>query len=409
MKNSPVHWSHRSAAIVLMVLQPLIGWPMYTLAAETSAAQGNPSPVRSVNQPSPEKVQPLLEPQPTVTVNRTVPEVEGPAGFQLSDKPSDEEITQCGLFSEPLVPMTSVSDAQENQDLSTVLHLYANRKDADDVSALTTFCKQHPDSRWRVAVLYNLAHIYYFQGYYSKALANWDEAWHGAKAASDVTAVALANQTLAQLARMNARIGRTDRLEELLKESASRQIAGSAAQVLANLKDALVLMKIDPGHSFLCGPLALAEIRRSQHISDTGDHNIAAAQSTYKGCSFNQVANLAAAAGMKYQIARRDPGAAIITPAVVHWKLGHFAALVKEDHGKYLSKDLTFKNNLWLTRAAIDEEASGYFLVPQGLLPTGWHTVAAGEVADVWGCGGTDGYDPGGETPFDPGCGCGGG
>ena len=402
MKNSSVHWSHLSAAIALMTLPSLLGWPLYALASQAPTAQGTPAPVRSVNQP-------LSEIEPTVIVNRTVPQVQGPTGFQLSENPADRDITDCGLFSEPLVPMTSLAMGVDNRELSIALHHYASRKDADDVSALTSFCADHPDSRWRVGVLFNLGKIYYFQGYYSKALTTWDEAWNEGKSVTEVGAAALVNQTLAQLARMNARIGRTIRLAELLKESDSRKIIGSAAQVLNNLKDALVLMETDPGHSFLCGPLALAEIRRSEHISDVGDQKIAAAESTYKGCSFIQVANLAAAAGMKYQLAKRDPGTPVITPAVVHWKLGHFAALVKEARGKYLSKDLTFKNNLWLTRATIDAEASGYFLVPVGPLPEGWHPVASAEVANVWGCGGTDGYDPGGETPFDPGCGCGGG
>ena len=402
MKSSRVYWSHRSTALVLMILQPLVGWPFYTLATEVYASQQT----TPVVQPS---KQLELQCEPEFVVNRTLPQVEAPAGFQLSLTPTDEEITQCGLFSEPLVPMRSGVGVSGNDALAVALHRYASRNDLDDVSALTGFCAEHRDSRWRAGVLYNLGKIYYFQGYYSKALATWDEAWQESKSATDVAAVALANQTLVELARMNARIGRTARLEGLLSESASRQLIGSAAQVLVNLKDALSLMKHDPGHSFLCGPLALAEIRRSQHISDAGDQKIAAAESTSKGCSFVQVANLAEAAGMKYQIAKRDPGAEVITPAVVHWKLGHFAALVKEDHGKYLAKDLTFKSNLWLTQKAIDEEASGYFLVPAGPLPTGWQPVAPALVANVWGCGGTSGYDPGGETPFDPGCGCGGG
>src|ERR1700747_3012445 len=98
MKNSPVHWSHRSVAIVLMAFQPLVGWPLYTLATEAFASQGEASSVPSTSQPSPE---------PVVSVNRTLPRVEGPTGFQLTEKPTDQEITECGLFSEPLVPMTS--------------------------------------------------------------------------------------------------------------------------------------------------------------------------------------------------------------------------------------------------------------------------------------------------------------
>jgi RHS repeat-associated protein len=410
MKTPSICWSDRRTAIVLILLQPLIGWPLYTLAAEGSS----PKPtlkslvVQSVNLPLPSASQ--ESPAPTVIVNRTVPQVEAPSGFKLGQNPSDEEITRCGLFSEPLVPMMRSAEKVDNLALSSALNQYATRNSAEDVSALTGFCAQYPQSRWRVALLYNLAKIYYFEGYYSKALASWEEAWDRGETATDAAAIALVNQAFAELGRMNARLGRTARLEALLKEGQSREFLGSSAQEVVDSKDALALMKHDPDHSFRCGPLALAQIRASQHLVDpVGDQKIRAAKSTSQGCSLLQVANLAESAGMKYQAAKRDPGTPLITPAVVHWKLGHYAALVKEDHGKYLAKDLTFNNNLWLSGQAIEEEASGYFLVPEGPLPTGWHPLAAAQVADIWGCGATTGNQTGGETTDDSGCGCGGG
>ena len=386
-----------------MCVQPVIGWPSYLLAAEEAVPN---SSVQSVTAQTVNRT--TVSPTPVV-VNRTEPEVEIPAGFKLAENPLDEEVTECGALSEPLVPMTRASDGKDNAELAMALYRYMRRTAARDVSALVEFCAQNSKSRWRVAVLHNLGKLYYFQGYYSKALATWEEAWQEGKNATDGGAVALVNQTFAEVGRMNARLGRIARLEELVQESASRQFLGGSAEAIVNLKDALALMKHDPGHSFRCGPLALAEIRASQHLSDAGDQKIAAEESTNKGCSFMQVANLAAAAGMKYQLAKRDPGAAVITPAVVHWKVGHYAALVKADHGKYLAKDLTFQNNLWLSQAAIDEEASGYFLVPQGRLPEGWHPVTTTQIADIWGCGQTNNNTPGGESGDDPGAGCGGG
>ncbi|MBV8278127.1 MAG: hypothetical protein JO170_23095, partial [Verrucomicrobia bacterium] len=343
---------------------------------------------------------------PTVTVNRKPPQVEAPSGFKLPDDPTDGQITQCALFSEPLVAMTSVCDPKENTDLSLALHRYVSRTDPDDVSALMNFCQRHPQSRWRVGLLYNLGKIYYFQGYYSRVLTLWEEAWNAGKTATGAGAVALVNQTVAELGRMYARLGRVASLEALLKEVAIRQFIGGSAAEIVNLKDALALMKHDPGHSFRCGPLALAEIRATQHLSDAGNQKIVAEESTSKGCSLLQVANLAAAAGMNYQIAKRDPGAPVITPAVVHWKVGHYAALVQEKNSKYLSKDLTFQDNIWLSREALDAEASGYFLVPAGPLPAGWHLVTPDQVANVWGCGQTSGNQGGGESNSDPGCGC---
>jgi RHS repeat-associated protein len=421
MKNSQLRWSHRSTAILLMLLQPLVGWPLYTLTAETVGAgsgrsvsasanlEPNSSPKSELGQPTNFPSATTEEaPTPTVNVNRKIPTVQAPSGFKLSQNPTDEEITRCGLFSEPLVPMTSSSAGNDNVDLSAALHRYASRTTAIDASALTEFCEQHQQSRWRVGVLYNLGHIYYYQGRYSKALTAWDDAWKDGKTATDPAAVALANQTFAALGGMNGRLGRTSRLEELLQEADQRKFLGSSAQEVADLRDALALMKYDPGHSFRCGPLALAEIRRSQHITDAGDQVIRAEKSTSKGCSFVQVANLAAAAGMEYQLAKRDPGARVITPAVVHWKVGHYAALVQEKNGKYLAKDLTFQNNIWFTCETLDEEASGYFLVPKGPLPDGWHPIKPAEVADVWGCGPVNSTLPGGETTNDPPAICGG-
>ena len=425
MKNYQLRWSHRSTAIILMLLQPLIGWPLFTLAdtvgmkpAETvglakSGSRSSVLPVVNQNETPPAKSQTnpsrdllfsiaQVSPTPAVTVNHTTPQVEGPSGFKLSENPTDEEITRCGIFSEPLVPMMQSTQSEDNGVLSDALHRYATRINAEDVSALTEFSEQHRQSRWRVGILYNLAHIYYFQGRYSRALASWDEAWKQGKTATDPAAEALANRTLAALGQMNGRLGRTSQVEELLEEADTRQFIGSSAQEIADLRDALARMKHDPAHSFRCGPLALSEIRRDQHISDAGDELIRAEESTNKGCSFVQVANLANAAGMKYQLAKRDSGAPIITPAIVHWKVGHYAALVQEKKGKYLAKDLTFQNNIWFTRETLDEEASGYFLIPEGPLPAGWHPIQAAEVADIWGCGPVNETLPGGETTNDP-------
>jgi YD repeat-containing protein len=93
------------------------------------------------------------------------------------------------------------------------------------------------------------------------------------------------------------------------------------------------------------------------------------------------------------QIARRTPGAAVLVPALVHWKAGHFAALTKESAGRLLIQDPTFGDDLWISRAALDSEASGYFLVPAGELPQGWQGAARAEAGGVWGKGQVTGLD----------------
>jgi len=87
-------------------------------------------------------------------------------------------------------------------------------------------------------------------------------------------------------------------------------------------------------------------------------------------------------------------GGDFVIPSVVHWKVGHYAAMVRQEGDRYLLKDPTFGNTVWATRQALEAEASGYFLIPPGELPRDWRTVDAKEGAAVWGKGETSGNGP---------------
>ena len=56
-------------------------------------------------------------------------------------------------------------------------------------------------------------------------------------------------------------------------------------------------------------------------------------ESTTNGTSLYQNWVLAEKMGLKYQMARRQPGAEIPLPAMGHWKLGHFSALIQMQDG----------------------------------------------------------------------------
>ena len=105
---------------------------------------------------------------------------------------------------------------------------------------------------------------------------------------------------------------------------------------------------------------------------------------------------------MKFQMAKRQPATAVPIPCVVNWKIGHYAALVKEDHGHYLVKDPTFAYDIWISPAALDAESSGYFLVGAGRLPAGWESVSADEGKGIWGKGYVG--DANHDTPNDRKC-----
>src|SRR3984957_11165855 len=94
-------------------------------------------------------------------------------------------------------------------------------------------------------------------------------------------------------------------------------------------------------------------------------------------------------------MARRDRGAAFIVPAVVHWKAGHYAALLRQKGDRFLVKDRTFQSSLWVSISPLEKEHGGYYRVPSGTLPAGWRPVSESESQTVHGKGQVSGQDPG--------------
>jgi RHS repeat-associated protein len=125
------------------------------------------------------------------------------------------------------------------------------------------------------------------------------------------------------------------------------------------------------------------------------------APSTQHGLSLSQVAKLSQEAGMNYQMAFRQPGTPFVVPAVVHWKVGHYAALVRQQGDRYLLQDPTFQNDVWATGQALEAETSGYFLLPPGPLAQGWRAVTTKEGDSVWGKGNVARLDGQGLGPCD--------
>jgi len=151
-------------------------------------------------------------------------------------------------------------------------------------------------------------------------------------------------------------IGRYDRLKELFKESSKRSIQGSAQAQIAGAREGLWMMTNHPEDSFKCGPMALDRIRASLNPADAFNPKLVNSRSSSNGFSLTQVKDLAQEIGTDFVMAKRDPGADVIVPAVVHWKLGHFAPIIKELNGRYLIQDPTFRSNMWVTKKALDSE-----------------------------------------------------
>lgn len=350
-------------------------------------------------------------------VNRTAPVVEPPPMMPaFSPTPTDAEITRARVFGEPLVRMqntatlndepSSMSET-ENKALAQAIIVYLEKNEPEEVSQFTAFLDRYKSSSWRVSLLTNLGTVYRHTGYFLKALEAWEEAWKLGKDETETNARATVDKAVGELAELNARLGRYERLQRLFAELGDRDVHGPATEKLTGAREGLSMMRNQPGIAFRCGPLALDRIRAAANPSDAFDKKIVKTLSTREGTSLASLESLANELKMNYQMAYREVGAQLITPAIVHWKAGHFAALTKSavvgagNQTRYFVQDPTFGQDIWISQKALNAEASGYFLVPKQKLPDRWRVVALSEGRGVWGKGATASSDPEYQTPDD--------
>lgn len=333
-----------------------------------------------------------------VNVNRKLPSNVLAPDQQLvahfSANPTDEEIFRVHIFEEPLVPVEGEKNDEDNAAFVSALATFYQRTSQDDFAVLETFLNEYPESRWQGSLLTNLGIVYRKTGYYTKAMDAWQQAWDAMKNDSARRVKDLADRALVELLSIQAWVGRYPEMESLLEEVQDRVLTGPASAKIVSMRESIWYMKNRPEESFKCGPGALSKILATDEKLRAFNHKLIEIKSTHKGFSLVEVQKMADEVGLDYQMAFRKPGSEVILNAVVHWKLDHYSALLQYDQGYYRCSDATmgsfYGEQFWLTPAALDQEASGYFLVPNGTLPKGWQKVEQAEGSKIFGKGGGD-------------------
>jgi len=308
----------------------------------------------------------------------------------------EQQVQAVGIFREPLIAVGGHAPEEQSRSLLAAVEAYqrsTQKREPEDLSTLEAFLKQYPDSPWAPSLRLNCGLLYHQTGQYSKALASLQQAWKNLSDAKDLKAKAQADRALGELAVTWAYLGRYEELEPLLKQVRHRALSGSATELVTAAAEGLHDMNATPEKSFLCGPAALGRICL-QKLSGNKKaiELVGKLRSTKKGTSLALLCRTAQQAGLSYQIAFREPGAAVLTPTVVHWKVGHFSCLEEGPNQHFRVEDPTygaFGESLTMARSTLDAEASGYFLVPAGPLPSGWRAVSLTEGEKIWGRGDT--------------------
>lgn len=309
-------------------------------------------------------------------------------------------------FEEPLIA-TARTTREEDDALLRAVSAYSRQGNSENLQAFQKFLADHPRSGWRVALLTNLGLSYYHHGYFSKALSAWQMGWDEGKPVTEPHAKTLVDRAFGELIRMHARVGHAEALAALLKDLGDRHVTGPATEALSGARQGLWEMQNAPGDAYLCGPSALKNLILSEDHDYSRVKFIDDYRSGPNGVTLAQVSQLADQARLPHRLVFRAGDQPIPVPSVVHWKISHFAAIVGRNGDRYRIQDPTFgSQDIWISRAAVDAESSGYFLVPGQDSRSLWRDVSASEAENVRGMGYTASNFPLATTPQDFTCLC---
>lgn len=307
----------------------------------------------------------------------------------LPAHPTDVELTAARVFEEPLIPMTGPAVEGENDELAKAIAAFKIKNDPANVSAFTSFIDRFPKSRWTPSIQLNVGLLRFQAGYISQAMELWKSAWEASKDEKDQPQKSVADRSIAEILQLNAKVGRTDEMERILAEVKGRPFYGSMEQKVRGSSEALVQMHARPDKSYKCGPFAISSLLTAKKGKYEFNKTIDDYPSTKEGTSLLQNKELAEKVGLNLQIAKRKPGAKVVVPSLIHWNLGHYAAVVGKSGDRYELKDPTFgaEATFLVTPDVFDTETDGYALIPAGPIPAGWQAIANEEGAKVFGKG----------------------
>jgi RHS repeat-associated protein len=350
----------RGLTVVLVPAQVLLGVPV------TAAPRGEP-----VSAAAREETTAPPAP-PKVDVNRTRPQVQRPPLYPVfTSEVSDEQIVRARVFGEPLSPLGSGNE-RENKALAAAITAYLKAGDPEQTEPLEAFLRRNAGSVWRASLLANLGMVYERTGHFGRAERALEEAWRLARDASDRPGRVVADQAVGELLELRMQFGNVEGLETLLEEIGERELIGGAMERLRDARASAWALRNLHETALPSGSIALERLLIRARPGERRHEAIRDFHAKPEGASLQEVEALSAEIGLDLEMAQREPNAELVIPAVIHLKPGHFAALVREEGGRYLLDDPLLGGDVWLSRSALEEEASGYFLVPRGTARPGW-------------------------------------
>jgi len=244
----------------------------------------------------------------------------------------------------------------------------------DDFSALTGYLERHATSGWNTSLLVNLGDMQMNRGFFTKALSSWEAAWRLSSTSTDHDTKLLVDHAVASAARTRTTFGQYEEAARMLSAARDRRIEGSATEQLQIVGDTLGQIKTNPKHVSVCGPQALQLLIKTrnpkENVFDLHEY-----EAGIDGTTLAELSTLATKHNLRHRLIKWIPGRPIPTSGVVHWKAGHFAALLGRGGSDLIIADSAYPKGLRMSPAAFSEETTGYMLVPEDGMTTGLATI----------------------------------
>lgn len=298
-----------------------------------------------------------------------------------------------GLFEEPLVAFESPTETQRAA-LEKAVSDYAQTGDPSRIGPLVRYLKQRPLSPWRASLMVNLGMVQAQAGRFSEAIDLLEQARMAAAQAETAPERAIKARAAGELLKLHTVFGHKERVASLLETVEATPASAAVSEIIASAKAGLWQMNNEPQQALRCGIIALESMRAS--LAPEGSNiRLDHLKAGPNGTTLAQLAEMSGREGLPVRAVSRASGEPIPVPSVVHWRVGHYAAIVGKENGRYRVTDPAFGDVLWMTPEAIEAEASGYFLVPEKSAEAkNWRTLAKQEAEQVIGGGYTSDSQP---------------
>jgi RHS repeat-associated protein len=299
---------------------------------------------------------------------------------------STQEILQMQTFREGLVwtGNKEPGDAENLELLEVLKHLDQPWWTA----GVEQFLKDHPNSPWAASLRHDYASFCRRTGRTTKALEQWEAAWALVKNDTSPQGKQLGGAILGNWTDLLSSLGRLDELKELIAAGDQWHFINPGDRdKFQGAKNSYYLMQAHPGIAYRCGTFALKAVGEKLQPDNRALEKLIEIPSPTNGFSMATLLDTSKQYGLNMVAVRRPQGQDLIVPSVVHWRQNHYAAILDHQDNNYLVSDPTFGHEKWMSAEAIDEEASGEFLVPAALLTNGWTQLARNEIETVHGMG----------------------